>query len=84
MTTKAVFRFASSLMYEQHFCLFAFLAAFRRSLVSKKITQEEFELFINGADTVEAGKKSRINSKPEWMSQKVRSSNQFVVNFKFF
>ncbi len=72
--TTEVYKYVKTMMFEQHAKLFTLLLSLERLRMARQLTQRELGLFVNGVDSAGIEEGVIFDDKPEWLSNKVRSS----------
>lgn len=69
-----IFKYVSMMMFEQHFLLLQLLVTLERLRLSKKASNKELGIFLNGFDKQGLEEASLLEQKPDWMEPQVISS----------
>lgn len=69
--TAAVFRHVSMMMFEQHYNLLALLVSLERLRISRKASNKELSLFVNGFEKRGLDESAMLEQKPAWMDKNV-------------
>ena len=69
--TSAVFHHVSMMMFEQHYNLLALLVSLERLRISRKASNKELSLFVNGFEKHGLDEGAMLDQKPAWMDKNV-------------
>ncbi|XP_070211333.1 dynein heavy chain domain-containing protein 1-like isoform X3 [Littorina saxatilis] len=67
--TSAVFHHVSMMMFEQHYNLLALLVSLERLRISRKASNKELSLFVNGFEKHGLDEAAMMEQKPAWMER---------------
>ena len=79
--TAAVFRHVSMMMFEQHYNLLALLVSLERLRISRKASNKELSLFVNGFEKRGLDEGAMLDQKPAWMDKNVSTLSFRLVQF---
>ena len=68
---SAVLGHVSMMMFEQHYNLLALLVALERLRISRKASNKELSLFLNGFEKRGLDEATMLEQKPAWMDKHV-------------